>query len=1319
MNKTRLVVLIAAALVFMSLGAVAKDLEYADGILLIRFYDDVNPIITDNNFVKVDNPEMDRLFVRFRAYDFEPFFGTMKIKNPEYSFKTRNDYKIFFPDETNMRLVAAEFRQLKGIELAEPDWILPMNDFIPNDPYYEDQWWLHIIDAAQAWDYQTGNDEIIVGAIDTGVDWHHPDLINNLWVNPGEDLDDDHRPFDPQFPDMLGTIGDWNFEDDDDNGLEEDFIGYDWVTIRGNDLADGEDGNPADYDPMDFNGHGTGCNSALAEVGDNGTGCVGVAFNCRIMCLRAGWEGPDGMGYSQTSAAANAMAYASEMGATVLSMSYGGSTPDGFTEDATDNAWAAGLLLFAAAGNEGRNQVQYPANYTHVIAVAATNENDQRANFSNYGNWVDVCAPGVNCLTGWYLRNNPSRHVYVYWDGTSVSTPIAAGVGALVAAQYTAETNTVWRTVVEDATDYIPPGARPIGGRVNAYRAVTQYYWPSLTFDDIFISDPDGNGHPDIGETIEVSMMVTNAQGWQDAQNVTAHLEFDVEGLQIDQNDVLLAQTLLDGQTADNFNNPLQFTVPNNFPNGAFVNMRVSVTAQPHNYEIGEDFHLLIGTPQIILVDDDGGDDYETFIMDDLNQLGFVYNHHDVDDLGDQAMSTALLSQYTNVIWMTGDEPNPLSQNEINSLQGAMNNGTNVFLFGQTLDEQLTGTGFYRDYLHAQHVNGNGIMGLEAADNAPQPPIVPNSRLALTGLGGAGNNSDPDIIAPIDGAVTAYEYANTANVGGIIYEGENYKAVYFAFAFEATSGQGGTTPRQVVLGGNEQYEGILQWFGFEAPPPPPENHFEPVSPTGRPYAIVVEEAILNGEMLQHFDEIGVFDEDLCVGAEIVSGNWGLPISAWQGDDAHQLPGFTIGHPILFRIWSYLEQREYTATATYIRGNGTFGFGAYSQVSLEADANLSFTAPLARNYFELVSTYLVPAELDASVVFGGINNLEIVYQDDGDIYIPHILNTIDDITITEGYQVFCMAASEWTVEGVMTDPTQVYETAGRRWNWISYPFDHTIPLTTALSEILDDVEIIMTDDGRYYIPPVINTIRDMTPAEGYYIFSNNDLTFTYNTGGLLAADDEIEVWEIPAVDGAPQATGLPYVVLIDLSTRLLEQRPAIIEIYDGTQLVGKAVVLDDRPVTPVVAWMGSDEFDLPGFISGNPIQIEVKNAADGIIESHIQGEAPLFGVAPYAQVTLDAIANYPPLEFSVGDGYPNPFNPTVTVPFALPENGEVRISVFNVMGQEVFSAIPVYEAGQHHFIFDSNSAGRALVSGMYFLSVQYQDQISTQKVMLLK
>ncbi len=411
-----------------------------------------------------------------------------------------------------------------------------------------------------------------------------------------------------------------------------------------------------------------------------------------------------------------------------------------------------------------------------------------------------------------------------------------------------------------------------------------------------------------------------------------------------------------------------------------------------------------------------------------------------------------------------------------------------------------------------------------------------------------------------------------------------------------------------------------------------------------------------------------------------------------------------------------EDDVFWVTAVYDGGESDTSNHVYYVPGFEY---ITMTLPLQANYFELISTYIVPPMLDAEVVFGDIDHLSIVYQSNGDIYLPPLINTIGDITLTQGYQIFCTGMSELTIEGLMVENLE-YHLSPNLWNWLGYPYDVEIPVTTALGEIQEAIVIVLTDDGRIWLPNRINSLGNMRPGEGYMVFATEDVDFQYNPVllALNATESEGEVIAPEEVQDAPRATGLPYAVLVQLSDRLKEQSPAVIELYDQDVLVGKAMVIADFEATPVIAWQGSEAYKLPGFTSGDPIRPIVRNT-DGALLPVVQlNEQPgVFGEGAYSTINLDFSPL--PMEFSVAPGYPNPFNPTVTAPFSVPERGEVSFAVFNLLGQQVFQTSRTFEAGCHKFQFNAVTDIGDLGSGMYFLQVQYQDQVRTQKLMLLK
>ncbi|MBZ0263166.1 T9SS type A sorting domain-containing protein [bacterium] len=372
---------------------------------------------------------------------------------------------------------------------------------------------------------------------------------------------------------------------------------------------------------------------------------------------------------------------------------------------------------------------------------------------------------------------------------------------------------------------------------------------------------------------------------------------------------------------------------------------------------------------------------------------------------------------------------------------------------------------------------------------------------------------------------------------------------------------------------------------------------------------------------------------------------------------------------------------------------------------------TLTIPIQSTYFELISFNVFPEVFDPPSVFEDIASLTIVYQNDGGIYLPPFINTIGMFDITQGYRVFCNEDETLVVNGELMDPTTVYSVAENTWNWVGYPYPYGVDVATALGVLENDIAIVLTDDGRLWIPPFLNTIGDMAEGEGYMIFAHTAMEFQYSDG-MVARAGNSEVLEIPEVAGAPTATGLPYAVVVNINDNIASLDPAVIEVYDGNLLVGKSVVLDDQEMMPVIAWQGASDNGLSGFTPGHDIKVVIRDAAGQQLPINAKADH-LFGEAAYATVSLEAATL--PTEFTVSQGYPNPFNPSVTVPFALPARGDVKVAVYNVMGQQVFVSSQTFDAGFHRYVFD----GKDLVSGVYFMNVSYQGQQKSQKLMLLK
>jgi len=304
----------------------------------------------------------------------------------------------------------------------------------------------------EAWDTTQGNPEIAIAVIDTGIDYNHPDLAPNIWHNPGE---------------IPG-----NGLDDDANGYIDDAVGWDFVDAYGG--ASDEDYTTPDNDPMDRHGHGTHVAGIAAAATGNGLGVSGVAGNCRIMAVRAGYRTPSGGGVLTSVAAAQGIVYAGENGAKVINLSWGDYQKSNLIEDAMSFATDQGALICAAAGNEDTSGLLYPAasDNNAVMAVGATDRNDAKASFSNYGEWVDVSAPGV-AVYSTYIDN-----AYCLMNGTSMAAPHAAGVAALLFSYLPGLTALDAKTRIMRSVDVLSAlsGKNLTSGRINAHSALTSNY---------------------------------------------------------------------------------------------------------------------------------------------------------------------------------------------------------------------------------------------------------------------------------------------------------------------------------------------------------------------------------------------------------------------------------------------------------------------------------------------------------------------------------------------------------------------------------------------------------------------------------------------------------------------------------------------------------------------------------------------------------------------------------------------------------------------------------------------------------------------------
>lgn len=303
------------------------------------------------------------------------------------------------------------------IEYVEPNYIAQAY-LLTNDPGVRDnyQWGLYKIDAAStgesAWNITHGNATVKVAILDTGIDSDNEDLKGKI--------------------------------------------------ISSKNCSDSSSAD-------DKYGHGTHVAGIIAANTNNGIGVAGVGYQVSLVNAKA--LGDNGSGYY--SWIADCLVWATDQGAKVINMSLGGTSSSRLLEDAINYAYSKGVVLVAAAGNSGQSAPSYPAAFENVLAVAATDINDNKASFSNFGNWVDVAAPGVNIYSTLPNHYNAfKKYYYGYLSGTSMAAPFVSGLASLLFSIDNQTNNTVLDLIQKNSDQITGTGNYWQYGRINAYKSL-------------------------------------------------------------------------------------------------------------------------------------------------------------------------------------------------------------------------------------------------------------------------------------------------------------------------------------------------------------------------------------------------------------------------------------------------------------------------------------------------------------------------------------------------------------------------------------------------------------------------------------------------------------------------------------------------------------------------------------------------------------------------------------------------------------------------------------------------------------------------------
>ena len=388
------------------------------------------------------NYKKNELFVKFKYSSKSNYKKISQTINRQIGATVIKEYSevkglqlVKIPANISLKNAILKYKKNSNVIYAEPNYAYAANS-IPDDTYYDYQWGLSQINASSAWNITTGSRNVIIAVVDSGIDLTHADLKANIWINPRE---------------IAG-----NGIDDDHNGYIDDVYGWNFIKNNSN--------------VTDDDGHGTHVAGIIAGEGSNSKGITGIMWSATIMPLKF----LDSKGNGYVDDAVSAIRYATKMGASIISCSWGGSEYSQALKDVIDTSFA---LVVCAAGNgdSGTNDdvsPVYPACFTskNIISVAATDENDELASFSDYGlNSVDVAAPGTSIFS-----TLPGSH-YGYMQGTSMAVPYVTGLAGLIKSLRPDLTALQIKYTILNNVDHISSLAGKVltGGRINALKALT------------------------------------------------------------------------------------------------------------------------------------------------------------------------------------------------------------------------------------------------------------------------------------------------------------------------------------------------------------------------------------------------------------------------------------------------------------------------------------------------------------------------------------------------------------------------------------------------------------------------------------------------------------------------------------------------------------------------------------------------------------------------------------------------------------------------------------------------------------------------------
>lgn len=1224
-----------------------KNISILPGKIIIKF----KASLGDN----AAGPAAQAVFNQCQAQQVEKLFKNHKPLKKVDTIGLDRIYQVQVDDNMSITEMCKSLNRLPEVEYAEPVYVCHP-EAVPNDPFYSRQYFLPQIKAEAAWDIAKGDSNIIIGIVDTGVDWDHPDLASIIWRNPNEAE---------------------NGSDSDNNGFVDDIRGWDFVTGQGGSAAEGEDGDRRDNDPMDFNGHGTHCSGLAAGATNNATGIASISWGCRIMPLRVGYENSSGDGVGFSSWMAEAFVYATDNGASVVSLSFenGGQV----IRDAARYAHKNGVVVVTSAGN-GDNEEKGGGinNLPFVVKVAAVDRNDNKAWYSTYGDWITVSAPGGNHRPGLYSTYFNDR--YFYASGTSMASPLTAGLVGLVKSFHPDWTPSRLIFQVVDTADDIdnknPAYPGKMGtGRINALRALTETVTavPKMKLLSYSVLDQvtgNGNGVVDIGETVQIAVNLQNS--WATGYNIVVALEVDDWAVKVTKGSANFG-TVYGIEDIDQMNNTSNADDP--------FEMKIDSLALPHRVKAKivisgdegyrQEYAFTMAVNPSILYVDDAEIDISSYYIRALDNLGYSFERWSHQYKG----VPINLTDYSTVIWNCEWTFPSLDATDRLVIQNYLNNGGSLFLSGQDIGwdlcEPITGDEneytrssgasktFYENYLHTEYLLDDSEYS--SLEGVAGDPISENLHFDVEQPNRAADEQFPDEINPFNGGISIFDYPNN-NSGAVRFAGD-YRVVYLAFGgYEAIMD---SAARQILM------TRTLNWLNglsvFHTPLDDTEN-------TTADYEVqaVIKSSVKPIKKAElYWDEDGELPLAHKITMEAIDDTtYQAYIPAQSGGKimytifAQNEAGFYNSYEFnSFRVGQ--DQIPPTITNVSPVPNTLDRFGPWS-CQLQITDNMSIDTSAVWLYYgqkeqtldslkmNRLTGSIFLAEIPASADYG---DTLVYYAKARDVAASPNYTESEQYEFVIGFDDFeDQTLRSWINEnGWGSDSTKAHSGVFAA---TESPYRNLGPSENAALQLKAPLDLSASE----------NTL--LTFWQQYSFHRNNAY------GYFEASVDSGQTWDVlHQVTGIRRTWGQ-----VVLSLNEYAGNPHLL-IRFRTESSSAA---NDR----FLGWLIDDvqiRTGIPQAISSGNGSVEI------------------------------------PDNFVLLQNYPNPFNPATKISFGLPKAAHISLKIYNLLGREVKTLVDSKQpAGHQQVVWDgTNNAGLLLSSGIYFYQLKTESFLQTRKMMWMK